>query len=187
VQLGDQGEASTHSLGTLGDRELLARVGEHDDRAFRALFERYGPHALALASAILADAQAVDDVMMSAFRDIWRSPAAYAADGRTVRSRVMQSVHEKAIERARHTQASEPHRALRPVPTAHATPAPPRRDPGFDGDATMRTLPMEQRRVIELLYLSGLSITQVSARLGMTTTSVTKHMTAGMRALRDMR
>ena len=178
------GDASVPSLQASDDRQLLTRIEERDEGAFRMFFERFGPHAQALATAILPNPQAVDDVMLRTFHDIWRSPAAYLVDGRTVRSLVMRSVHEKATDRAVQDRAGQS-QASRSSLTSRAASTEPRTERRPEADLVIATLTADQRRVIELLYFRGLSIPEVSARLRMPPASVAKHMTDGMRALRE--
>lgn len=176
-------EAQPSHMG-VGDRQLLSGIAGQDRDAFRTLFERYAPAARALTSRILPEGQLAEDVMVEAFRDVWESPAAYRGEGRTVRSLIMGAVHRRAIERARMPQVSS-RAEVTPFPSVPAVitclpllPSP------MGHCSTVRSalerLPKEQRDVIELMYLGGLSMGDVSTRLGVSVRDVAVRCRAAM-------
>jgi DNA-directed RNA polymerase specialized sigma24 family protein len=51
--------------------------------------------------------------------------------------------------------------------------------------SSLERLPSQQRQVIELIYFRGMSISDVSLRLGISATATTAQGVAAMRNLRD--
>lgn len=189
MDLGKTGsfQESSSSVG-VEDQQLLSEIARRDTDAFRAIFERYAPVARALIARILPERQLAEEVMVEAFRDVWESPEAYRGEGRTVRSLIMGAVHRRAIERARLPQVSSRAAATtsRPV-SAVITALPPVPDPTGHPDtvrSALERLPQEQRDVIELMYFGGLSVRDVSVRLGVSVRDVTVRCRAAMGDLR---
>ena len=68
------------------DRDLVLRLGEGDEEAFRDLFRRYGGVAKALATRIVRQPFLAEEIVQEAFLALWRRPDSYRADRGSVRS-----------------------------------------------------------------------------------------------------
>ena len=73
------------SVGDASDRDLVRRVAEGDEEAFRDLFRRYGSVAKALALKIIRQPFLAEEITQEAFLALWRRPRAYREDRGSVR------------------------------------------------------------------------------------------------------
>jgi len=67
----------TVDLSGARDRELVRRVGDGDEDAFRRLFRRYGPTALGLARRIVRQPFLAEEIVQEVFLAVWRDPGGY--------------------------------------------------------------------------------------------------------------
>jgi RNA polymerase sigma factor (sigma-70 family) len=173
----------------LDDQELLVRITTHDQTAFRTFFERYAPTARALALRILRDDVLADDVVLEAFRTVWESPEALGAEGRTPRSLLMRCVRDAAVTRARQERSTCPATApsSSPRPTLSTTVSADPTDASIHQRivrSALDRLPQDQLRVIESMYLGGLSLRETSATLDVPLQEIVRRCADGMRSLR---
>ena len=68
------------------DRDLLRRIGRSDAEAYRALFARYGPTAMALAHRVVRQRTLAEESVQETFLQIWRDPDRYQDDRGSVRA-----------------------------------------------------------------------------------------------------
>jgi RNA polymerase sigma-70 factor, ECF subfamily len=174
------------------DRELVDGVRARDEASFRALFGRYAPTALSLARRVVGQPFLAEEIVQEAFLAVWRNPDAYDADRGSVRSWLMGTVHNRAVDAVRREQ-SQRRRAM-DARGADLVVVPDPADDVLDElglpeerkavRAALDDLPEEQRRVIELMYFGGLSQSTIAARLGLPLGTVKSRTLLGMRRLR---
>jgi len=174
------------------DRELLRRLSGGDEEAFRGLFRRYGPSAVALARRISRQPFLAEEIVQEAFLAVWRNPAAYDEGRGSVRSWLMGMVHHRAVDAVRREEAQR--RRAEDVAGSSAEEV---EDPAEQVieevdlpqerravRAALGELPEEQRRVIELMYFDGLSQSKIAERLSLPLGTVKSRTLLGMRRLR---
>src|SRR5688500_9343684 len=151
-------------------RELLDRVRRQDEDAFRSLFARYAPAAKSLALRVVRQAHLAEEIVQEAFLAVWRNPEGYDARRGSVRSWLMGTVHHRAVDLVRREE-SHRRRAQQAIVDArdeevdHADDVAAREDRPKERELVLGALgdlPPEQRAVIELMYFSGLSQSQVA-------------------------
>ncbi len=113
---------ATADLSEARDRDLIRRVGEGDEEAFRGLFRRYAPTAQALARRVARQPSLAEEIVQEAFLAVWRNPDRYDPQLGTVRSWLLGLVHHRAVDAVRREEAQR-RRAAGSV-------EPERRDPG---------------------------------------------------------
>jgi RNA polymerase sigma-70 factor (ECF subfamily) len=150
---------------------LAARLAAGDDRALAEVFDELGPAVHATALQIVGDRSAAQDVVQDVFVDLWCHPQRFDETLGSLRTYLTLCARHRALDVLR----SELRRAGREERHARLLPAPRPPSPGeqvADADAAsavraaVRTLPPEQRRVIELAYFGGLSYRDVAQRIG---------------------
>lgn len=174
------------------DRDLVKRIAGGDEAAFRALFRRYSPTALALAKRIVRQPHLAEETVQEAFLSVWRNPGAFDSARGSVRSWLMTAVHNRAVDTVRREEAQR-----RRAEDVAAEPDLGPVDPGYEVVEEMglfqqrvavrealEKLPEEQRRVIELMYFGGQSQSKISERLGLPLGTVKSRTLLGMRRLR---
>lgn len=145
------------------DECLLAAVARGDHAAFAQLYRRLQPPLQRFARRALRDGEAVDDVVAETLLVIWRTAARFRGG-----SRVTTWAFGIAWRQAMHAR-----RSARPAPIRIDGDAPSEDDPQADRlDRGIRrralrqalaTLPVEQRRALELCGLEGRSCEAVAA------------------------
>jgi len=179
-------------LGEERDRHLLRRIAAGDREAFRQLFGRYAPTAMALARRVVRQPQLAEETVQEAFLSVWRNPRGYDPARGTVRAWLMSAVHHRAVDGVRREEAQR-RRAEDVLSLPDLAPEDPAQSAvdavGLPQErAAVRTalqeLPPEQRQVIELMYFSGRSQSRIAEDLGLPLGTVKSRTLLGMRRLR---
>lgn len=168
---------------TDGDGALLVRIAAGDRDAFERLYRKYVRAVFGLALRRLGDRGRAEDAVQETFAAVWRSARSYRPE-RGAGAPWLYSVARNAIvDRLR----------SRVDPVAEAPDAP-SADRGPDEQAenewlawrvhgALEELPETERTVLELAYWSGLSQSEVAARLGIPLGTVKTRTRAGLARL----
>ena len=81
-----RGAGMTVDLSDARDRDLVRRIGRGDGDAFRGLFGRYAPSALALARRVVRQPFLAEEIVQEAFLAVWKNPGGYDDRRGSVRS-----------------------------------------------------------------------------------------------------
>jgi RNA polymerase sigma factor (sigma-70 family) len=174
------------------DRDLVMRIGEGDQEAFRGLFGRYAPAAKALALRVVRQSHLAEEIVQESFMALWKNPDGYDQQRGSVKAWLMGMVHHRAVDLVRREEAHR-RRAVQAIPQAMETEPDPAdqvvEEVGAPEErATVRAalaeLPAEQRRVIELMYFGGRSQSQIADELDLPLGTVKSRTLLGMRRLR---
>lgn len=182
----------TSDLSETRDRELVQRIERGDEDAFRGLFGRYAPSAMALARRVARQPFLAEEIVQEAFLAVWRNPSGYDQRRGSVRAWLMGMVHHRAVDAVRReeSQRRRAEEAMVSDPVVSPDPA----DDVADAidlpeqrravRAALAALPPEQREVIELMYFGGLSQSGIAERLDLPLGTVKSRTLLGMRRLR---
>jgi RNA polymerase sigma-70 factor, ECF subfamily len=153
------------------DSVLAARLTAGDDRALAEVFDAHGPSLHRTALSVLGSSAAAEDVVQDVLVELWCHPHRYdpALGGLRTYLSLCARHHAYDVVRSelRRAGREERHRRLLPEPR-EATPAERLADAETASvvrDA-VRTLPPDQREVVELAYFGGLSYRAVAHALG---------------------
>jgi len=152
------------------------------------LYEEYHRQALGLALRVLGNMGEAEEVVQEAFLAAWRAGHTYDPARGSTRTWILTLVRNRAIAVVRSRQP-------RPVQPLDDTVDPPDStdvplqamlnvDAARAAEALYR-LPLEQRAVIELAYTSGLSHTEIAARLNVPVGTVKGRIRLGLDRLRQ--
>ena len=182
----------TSDLSETRDRELVQRIERGDEDAFRGLFGRYAPSAMALARRVARQPFLAEEIVQEAFLAVWRNPSGYDQQRGSVRAWLMGMVHHRAVDavrreesqrrRAEEAMVSDP--VVSPDPADDVADAIDLPEQRRAARAALAALPAEQREVIELMYFGGLSQSAIAERLGLPLGTVKSRTLLGMRRLR---
>ena len=188
-----QPERGPADLSEARDRDLIRRIRTGDEDAFRGLFRRYAPSALGLARRVVRQPNLAEETVQEAFLSVWRNPGAFDERRGSVRSWLMATVHNRAVDAVRREEAQR-RRAedvaadpdLEPVDPADSVVE----DLGIHQERmavreALGKLPAEQRQVIELMYFGGQSQSRIAERLALPLGTVKSRTLLGMRRLRS--
>jgi RNA polymerase sigma factor (sigma-70 family) len=175
------------------DRELVRAIGRGNEEAFRGLFRRYAPSAMAVARRVVGQPYLAEEAVQEGFLALWRNPSAYEEMRGSVKAWLMATVHNRAVDLVRREETQH-RRAENAGPDESVVilddPAEKIVDEiGLPEErkavrAALEELPPEQRQVIELMYFDGLSQTRVAERLSLPLGTVKSRTLLGMRKLR---
>lgn len=96
---------STTDLSEARDRRWIAAVAAGDEDAFRDLFARYAPIAMALARRVVRHPHLAEEIVQEAFLSVWRHPDAFDPQRGSVRSWLLAMVHHRAVDAVRREES----------------------------------------------------------------------------------
>jgi RNA polymerase sigma-70 factor (ECF subfamily) len=159
--------AVREEVGLVSDGELIQRTGAGDEAAFETLYRRHARPVFGLALRRLGDSGRAEDVVQDTFASVWRSARTYRPERGLGAAWLYTVARNTIVDSARTT----------PEPAVAEPPELPSLELGPDALAegawtqwrvhqAIQQLPERQRQVIELLYWSDLSQSQVAAIVG---------------------
>ncbi len=176
------------------DQELTAlvkQVSEGDQTALAALYDETNRLIYGLVLRVLNDTSSAEEVLLDVYTQVWRQAASYDTSRGTPLAWLTTIARTRAIDRLRagwqDQQRKEPLDAVGDAPANTASPeeltvASERQR--FVREA-LNTLSPEQREVIELAYYSGLSHSEIAAKLNQPLGTVKTRTRLGMMKLRE--
>lgn len=169
---------------------LIARVGDQDEDAFRALYRLLAPTAYGLALRVTRDEHLAQDVLQEAFADVWAQAGRFDPAQSSARAWVTMLTHRRAVDRVRREQSDRDRSARWASGSA---------EPAHDAVAEVVQLRAEHRRVrialdgltrlqreaLELAFDRGLTHTEVAAALDIPLGTAKTRIRDALRALRS--
>ena len=173
------------------DLKLMAGVESGDREALGALYDRHAPAMLGLASRILRDLRAAEDLVHDVFVEAWQKASSFAVDRGSVRAWLLVRTRSRAIDRLRNLEVAQRHARSERAVAGDAPRSAPAHDPSATPDqlrarTALAGLPEAQREVLELAYFEGLSCSEIAERCGAPLGTVKSRLSAGMRELRRL-
>jgi RNA polymerase sigma-70 factor (ECF subfamily) len=170
------------------DDQLIERVARSEEQALLALYDRYASRVYALVVRILDDPPAAEEVTQDVFLKLWTRARSHLASKGPVLNWLLTIARNAALDRLRLERR-------RPPPGPMLDPESDGREAsGPDGMAdehrwrslyfAVRSIPAEQREVIELAYYGGLTHSQIAEHLGLPLGTVKTRLRAGIQRLR---
>ncbi len=176
------------------DRDLMVRIRSGDQEAFRSLFRKYAPTAMALARRVLRRGHLAEETVQEAFLSVWKAPERFDPSRGSVRAWLMSAVHHRAVDLVRREEAQQ-----RRSQEAGADPRVDTDDPGVsvveevtlmqarvEVRRALEALPDAQRQVVELMYFDGYTQTRIAETLQLPLGTVKSRALLGMRRLRGV-
>jgi RNA polymerase sigma-70 factor (ECF subfamily) len=172
------------------DEDLMDLVSKGEARAFEVVFDRHGGLALSLAYRMCGRRAMAEDIVQEAFLSIWRTGARYDRNRGSVRSWILRTVHNRAVDALRRgvvresRNVSDHQAAERIVAPERTEEEVGRREEVHRVRDALGELPTEQRRVIELAYFGGFTHTEIAEMLDQPIGTVKGRMRLGLTKLR---
>jgi RNA polymerase sigma-70 factor (ECF subfamily) len=168
----------------------MEMVREGHALAFEIVFDRHAGPAFSLAYRMCGRRARAEDVVQEAFLSIWRSGSRYDRTRGSVRSWILSTVHNRAVDAIRREVGKEA-RYVADESVAERAPSAERvedeverRDDAHRVRRALSDLPSDQRRVIELAYFGGFSHTEIADMLKLPAGTVKGRMRLGLSKLR---
>jgi len=175
------------------DAELLRAVARGDEAAFARVYDRYAPILLGLMLRILRSRPEAEDVLQEVFLQVWQQARSFdPARGRAF-TWLATLARSRAIDRLRAVDSRE--RAAQR--SAEGGPPPAAERQGWAEEEAVRAeraeavraalaeLPEEQRQVLVLAYLDGMSQSEIAAAKNQPLGTVKTRTRAGLRRLSE--
>ena len=179
------------------DQEILCALQSRGDRtALAVLFDRYGKKVYALAFGILRNRSDAEDIVQEVFETVWKKSATYQSALGEPKYWLLRIAHNRSIN-------SLKSRALRMPGIAEAAAGGTPEDtaahesifqetletPEFDIaeilSSALGSLPVDQRRLIELAFFKGFSHSEIAENEKLPLGTVKTRIRSGMMKLRS--
>src|SRR6266511_966292 len=175
------------------DLELHERLRSGSTDAFEELYRRYAPGAYGLALRVTGQEMLAQEVVHDAFMALWRAPEAFDPARGPFRSFFLSLVHHRAVDTVRREERLR-RRTERALNLAGATGEQDVAE-GVVEEAwlatrrkevreALTTLPVDQRRVLEMAYFDGYTQAAIAEKLGIPLGTVKTRTLAALRKLR---
>ena len=186
-------------IGTSASRELEAlwnqcinRVAQGDAEALGRLYDGTHPLVYGLALRILSDVSDAEEVALDVYTQVWKTARRFDPHRGTVSAWLVTLARSRAIDRLRSgATRRQREETLTEKPEAPAATASPE-EASLLGQqqrlvrAALAALAPEQREAIELAFFSGLSHSELAAKLGQPLGTVKTRIRLGMIKLREL-
>jgi RNA polymerase sigma-70 factor, ECF subfamily len=179
----------------LGDEDLVTMVAQGRAGALEALYDRYAGLAYGLSLRILGDRGAAEEVVQDTFVAVWRRAYTFDPEQGRLYSWLFKIARNRAIDELRRrssptrgggTRRSDPEEAAYPAPDPEALEAVRAAELRTVVGGALADLPRDQREVVEMAYLGGLSQREIAERTGIPLGTVKTRTRLALQKLRKV-
>jgi RNA polymerase sigma-70 factor (ECF subfamily) len=176
----------------LPDEQLMARLATRDIKAFEALYDRYGTLVYSTALRVVGDVQFAEDIAQEVFLRIWRRPDHYVPQRGRFVTWLLSVARNGAVDQIR-TRGRRRRHETADEESARNLPADEGRDPALMAQLSderqkvrraLTSLPLEQKRVIEMAYYGGYTQQEIAELLSQPLGTVKTRIRLAMQKLR---
>lgn len=170
------------------DGQLVVAIARGDQTALAEVYRRHGGAVLALASRLLRDGSAAQDVVQDVFVQFWNAPDRFDPNRGALRSWLLMKTHTKAVDTIRSSQS----RFQRETTELND-----RSKNAYDVELQVWDLAVAdrvkqaldalnevERRAIDLAYFGGYSYREVAGLLDQPEGTVKSRIRSGLKAMR---
>jgi len=167
--------------------DLLKRLQAGDEGAYDTVFRTWYPVLVRVASALLKDADAAEDISQEVLLELWRRRHVLEANV-SLRAYLLRSVRNRSLNHLRHLRVrrdtdadvqalyDEPVTSDQPVVAKELADA---------VQIALRELPPRCREVFELSRVNGLKYSEIAEALGISQKTVEAQMGKALRIMRE--
>ena len=170
--------------------DLVARMARGDESAFSQFYDTYAGLAFGLIRRILREKEAAEEVLQEVFWQVWREAATFDPRRGAPEAWLIMRAKTRAIDKLRSIRRKE-QTFVSPADDGTTAGADPRADdPAVAAadrtlvEGALARLPEAQRRVIQLAFFGGLTLSEIAARLGEPIGTVKTRARTGLERLR---
>jgi RNA polymerase sigma-70 factor (ECF subfamily) len=172
------------------DRSCIDRLQAGDVKAFEELYDRHNPMLWSMVLRIVGRAPEAEEVLQDAWLQVWRSAGTYQPSRGTVVGWLLTLARSRAIDRLRSLMSRQRAEASERIEPPTATSEPPIQVAQLQVQQAMAealaALPQQHRQVLQLAYFTGLSQSEIAARLGAPLGTVKSWTRQALSRLRDL-
>jgi RNA polymerase sigma-70 factor, ECF subfamily len=175
------------------DESLVLRVTQGDRAAFSILYDRYARTLYSFAMKSLNSREESEEVVLDVFSQVWRIADRYIASKGRVDTWLFMVTRSRILDRLRKRQRSSPSEnvflQLSEIQSERSSVDPfedvviaERREQVL---SALKTLPKEQRLVIELAYYQGFSQSEIAQKTGLSLGTIKTRVRLGLSKLKS--
>jgi len=167
---------------------VLQRIASGDSAAVRECIEQYGALIWSIARRLSRTPSDAEDATQEIFLDIWRSAARFDASQGSDKVFVAMIARRRLIDRLRKTSAEPPMDTMEALELVATGDQDTSSETSMEAEQATRALAElrpEQRQVLELGLLHGLSQSEIATRLNMPLGTVKSFMRRGLIKVRE--
>ncbi len=174
--------------------ELLRRIGEGDRKSFSELYDRFSRVLLATAFGVVRNQETAEDVVQDVFLQIWQRSHLFIPGRGKPLTWAITLTRNKAIDRMRSSQRrsamldgfQEETATLVQRDDQDSFESLAATEVAADMRAALQKLPENQREVLELVFLSAMSMPEAAERLSAPLSTVKARLRRGLIRLRGI-
>jgi RNA polymerase sigma-70 factor, ECF subfamily len=172
---------------TTTDWSLLARIGNKEEEALSALYDRYSGLVFSEAKRILRDSGAAEEILQDLFYQVWRTAERFDPAKGSLAGWLLVAARNRAISKLRRKggiteELHENGVSLGVDVESHAA-----QNLLIDKvRAVMKSLPENQRQALECAYFQGMSHTEIAEKTGQPLGTVKTRIRSAMEALKKV-
>jgi len=177
--------ATSRMVGTQEeDAALLARVSRGDEPAMAALYDRYSRVVYSVALRVLRDAAAAEDVLQEIFMQVWRSPESFISARGSLAGWLAVVTRNRSIDSLRRKRPTEQVEDVVLAMPGNLAEEGERNIMMERARVILATLPLEQRKTLEMAFFDGLTHTEIADMTGDPLGTVKTRIRTALLALR---
>jgi RNA polymerase sigma-70 factor, ECF subfamily len=177
---GTTGEATT-------DWSLLARIGQRDEEALSALYDRYSGLVYSEAKRILRDAGAAEEILQDLFYQVWRTSDRFDPAKGSLAGWLLVAARNRAISKLRRKTGIGEELDENAVPLKIDAESHAAQQLLLDKVKTvMGSLPEGQRQALECAYFEGMSHSEIAEKTGQPLGTVKTRIRSAMEVLKKV-
>ena len=148
------------------DASLLALVQSGDEQSMASLFDRYSKLVYSVALRVLRDPAAAEDVLQEVFMQIWRNPDSFTAARGSLGGWLAIVSRNRSIDALRRKRPTTDIDDV-PIASSYTLADEAERNSLIELARTViHTLPMEQRKTLEMAFFDGLTHSEIAEMTG---------------------
>jgi RNA polymerase sigma-70 factor, ECF subfamily len=177
---GTTGEAAT-------DWSLLARIGQKDEEALSALYDRYSGLVYSEAKRILRDRGAAEEILQDLFYQVWRTAERFDPAKGSLAGWLLVAARNRAISKLRRKSGAKEELDENGVSLNADVESRAAQNLLLEKvKAVMENLPEGQREALECAYFEGMSHSEIAEKTGQPLGTVKTRIRSAMAALKKV-
>jgi RNA polymerase sigma-70 factor, ECF subfamily len=172
---------------TSTDWSLLARIGQKDQDALSALYDRYSGLVFSEAKRILRDTGAAEEILQDLFYQVWRTSDRFDPAKGSLAGWLLVAARNRAISKLRRKNAATEELHENSVSLGVDIESHAAQNLLIDKVRNvMKGLPENQRQALESAYFEGMSHTEIAEKTGEPLGTVKTRIRSAMEALKKV-
>jgi RNA polymerase sigma-70 factor (ECF subfamily) len=165
----------------LSDENLIARVARGDRHALEILYDRHAARVLGFSLQIVSERAAAEELLQETFWQVWQRSVTFQAQHLSFTSWLFMIV--RTLHRTANSHRKDTHRGKWKIIDDDSSVDPPPQAAPLQN--ALRSLPREQRQVIEMAYLHGMTRQEIANAMGETLDTISGLVQLGLRKLQE--